>query len=277
LGIVDPNFLIFGFFRIDVLRMSGLYFSPLLLGSLLIVAYNYQIFCSSKSLLNILYTLIILLAIVLTGNRSTFGLAMISTLFMFLYSFFYKGVVIPKSVYTYIIFFLLLTAIISISVTNYYEAIYTTLERAANVFFVLLGIQHDDSLQGRFDNNAPNMDLIFSDIFSLFFGAGYSLGATDSDLITFMLNYGLLFTIIFYGLLIASVFVLGASVLNKKENIGFKVFIIITIIEKFVEGVFVGGVLAPGTGTYVFAFLAFALRIDSFKKQEVTYKNEVNV
>ena len=139
------------------------------------------------------------------------------------------------------------------------EVYSVSLNRALTVFNVLLGVTNDESFNARFAENAINLAPMQDSVSGILFGIGHNIQATDSDYISFLLHYGLIFLLAFYGLIAYATVAIRPTFQMRTTGQRLRLFLAMTTLDKFLEGVLQGGTIAPGVAGYYFAFLGAAL------------------
>jgi len=257
--LLPQSVLIFGYSRIDIIRISGIYTSPIALGPFLIILLNYLLFCRPMKALNITATITVIALMLFTANRSSFLLLLISLTVFSIVSFRQMTKLAP-------VVLIILFIALFILPSEYYLM---PISRVLTAFAVIGGDRYIDqgSFAMRFSNNAVNLDLWTQNLFNFFFGPGYAPRVTDSDMVTMTMNYGLFFTVLYYGLFIVSVIYFSIPKYTQKPMKGLRIFLVVTTFEKILEGIFIGGVTSPGVAAYYFAFLGAGLAV---------YRNQSN-
>ncbi len=241
--------LFFGYFRIDILRVSGIYFSPNLLGSFLIIALNYFLFYRKKNLTINLCLLLTTLMLILTSNRG-------STLLLLL-SWLVYAVLNPR-----VLRGLVILPVASLAFLVVPSELYSgPLSRALMVFNVLFGVTHDESFNERFSNNVFNLAPMQDSLPAVIFGIGHFVRPTDSDYVNILVDYGLPFLVAVYGLIVWATLAIGIPFRIKTSSEGLKMFVAMTTLDKLLEGMLQGGTISPGVAGYYFAFLGVGLAI----------------
>lgn len=253
IGVAPPTLLFLGYERIDILRLAGLFTTPLALGPFLLIVLNYLLFVSELRGLAKLVALIVVVALILfTANRSSF--------LMLLMSFVVFGLYQPKR------FFLISTAaaIISIVLLGVVpeDAYMRAFVRLQSTVQVMLGDSSLDnaSYANRFENAASDLRVLLQAPAGLLAGIGYlPQGFSDSDLLTVILLYGLPFALIYYSFLLSIIAAIGLPKKLVSAGSRFQVFCTLSLGQKFIEGVALGGSLAPGVASFLMLFAGVCL------------------
>jgi hypothetical protein len=263
IGIIGIQYLFLGYEPFAFGRVSGILTNPLSLGPFLMLLINYILFCQ-KNPVSWLYLVISIVLVLLTGNRSSFALLLLTGI---VYEFFSY-----KKVYRHLIYLAIAIGVIKILVPPRFYEFY--ISRGLEVFSILFGTREDISFNQRGDQNAENLSILFTDPLNFIFGTGYSPNVTDSDVVTFLTHYGVFFTLFFYGLIIAAILFIGIPKKNQTNYDSLRIFLILTTVQNLIGAIFVEGISAPVVSGYYFAFLgvAISLRIRSNQKQKMQAK-----
>lgn len=261
IGILGRDYLFLGYESFAFARVSGILVNPLNLGPFLITFVNYILFCKhQKNWLILLFLLVSIILVLLTGNRSSFGLLLLT---VFVYQFYHRKDLKNNLVY------LAAAGIVLIFIPEKDH-----ISRGLQVFSVLLLGKQDISFKQRLEQNAENLSNLFTEPLNFIFGPGYSPRVTDSDVVTFLTHYGVVFTLFYYGLIIAAILFIGIPKKNKTSYDSMRIFLIITTVQTLLGSIFVEGITSPTVSGYYFAFLgvAVSLRIRYNQKQEMQTK-----
>lgn len=260
IGILGIDYLFLGYESFAFARVSGILVNPLNLGPFLITFVNYILFCKhQKNWLILVFLLISIILVLLTGNRSSFGLLLVTG---FVYQIYH-----PKSIKKNLIYLAIAVGIVLMLIPQqFYE---TYISRGLQVFSVLFGLsKQDESFNQRKEQNAENLSNLFTDPLNFIFGPGYSPNVTDSDVVTFLTHYGVFFTLFFYGLIISAILFIGIPKKNKTNYDSLRIFLILTTVQNLIGSIFVEGISAPVVSGYYFAFLGVAVSL------RIRYKNQ---
>lgn len=250
IGILGIEVLFLGYEEFAFGRVSGILVNPLSLGPFLIILINYILFCTEKKNWNLLFLALGIILVLLTGNRSSFGLLLVTGA---VYQFFYR-----KQLKKHLLYLLIAIGLAWLLVPPKFYEFYIT--RGLQVFSVLFGLSKKDaSFNQRVDQNTENLSTLFADPLNFVFGPGYAPRVTDSDVVTFLTHYGLFFTLFFYGLILAAILFIGIPKKIKNSYDALRIFLILTTVQTMLGAIFVEGITAPVASGYYFAFLGVAV------------------
>ncbi len=260
-NILDISVLFLGYEPSAFGRVSGILVNPLNLGPFLILLINYILFCQVKNKVNLLVLAISVIFVLLTGNRSSFGLLLVTAI---TYEFFHQ-----KKFKNHLIYLMIAIGLAWLLIPpNFYEFY---INRGLQVFSVLFGFsKQDESFNQRIEQNTENLSIIFSDPLNFLFGPGYSPRVTDSDVVTFLTHYGIFFTVFFYGLIISGILFIGIPRKNRNAYDALRIFLCLTTFQMLLGSVFVEGMTAPAVSGYYFAFLGVTISL------KIHYNNQKN-
>ncbi|WP_368011802.1 hypothetical protein [Laspinema palackyanum] len=240
-------------------RVSGILVNPLNLGPFLITFVNYILFCQKKNQIILFFLVISTILILLTGNRSSFGLLLLTFI---VYEFFQK-----KKIIQHLIYLAMAIGVIKTLVPpNFYDFY---INRGLAVFSVLFGQRKDESFSQRGEQNAENLSNILTDPLNFIFGPGYSSRVTDSDIVSFLTHYGVFFTIFFYGLIIAGILFIGIPKNRKTNYDSLRIFLTLTTVQILISAIFVEGITSPVVSGYYFAFFGVAVSLKIHYKDQL--------